>query len=167
MITYEFEGHELIFIDESGFEKDMPRKYGCSEKGKRCYGTHDWQSKTKENVIGALWDKTIIAAQSFSSYINTEIFYGWLKDNLLPKIKRWKKKVKPVIIMDNASFHKDKKIRKAIEDAGCILEYQPAYSPDLNPIENKWAQVKVYIKKHQCSVKEAVSKFMGNYKFKV
>ena len=144
----------------------MPRRHGYSQKGKRCYGNHDWQSKAKENVIGALWNKTIIAAQSFSSYINTEIFYNWLKNNLLPKIKGWKKDKKPVIVMDNASFHKNEKIKKAIENAECILEFQPAYSPDLNPIEKKWAQVKAYIKKHQCSVKEAVSKFMGRYKFK-
>ena len=68
--------------------------------------------------------------------------------------------------MDNASFHKNEKIKKTIENAGCILEFQPTYSPDLNPIERKWAQVKAYIKKYQCSVKEAISKFMGRYKFK-
>ena len=113
MSTYESQGHEIIFIDESGFEKDMPRKWGCSKKGKRCYGSHDWQAKTKENVIGALWNKTIIAAQSFPSYINTDLFYNWIKNTLLPKLKRWKKEKKPVIVMDNASFHKNEQIRKS------------------------------------------------------
>ena len=86
--TYKSNGHEIVFLDESGFEKDIPRIYGYSQKGKRCYGSHDWQSKIKENVIGALWNKTIIAAQYFSSYINTERFYNWLNNTLLPKIKR-------------------------------------------------------------------------------
>ena len=86
-------------------------------------------------IIGALWNKTIIAAQSFASYVNTDLFYNWIKKILLPKIKRWKKEKKPVIVMDNASFHKNDKIRKAIQEAACILEFQPPYSPDLNPIE--------------------------------
>ena len=44
--------------------------------------------------------------------------------------------------MDNASIHKSPKIREAIENAGCMLVYQPAYSPDLNPIEHFWANLK-------------------------
>jgi transposase len=42
--------------------------------------------------------------------------------------------------MDNASFHKRQDIQEAITQAGHILEYLPPYSPDLNPIEKKWAQ---------------------------
>jgi transposase len=42
--------------------------------------------------------------------------------------------------MDNASFHKRQDIQEAITQAGHILAYLPPYSPDLNPIEKKWAQ---------------------------
>ena len=44
--------------------------------------------------------------------------------------------------MDNASFHKRKDIQKALSEAGHTLLYLPPYSPDLNPIEKKWAHVK-------------------------
>jgi transposase len=30
----------------------------------------------------------------------------------------------------------------AIDKHGCTLEFLPPYSPDLNPIEKKWAQIK-------------------------
>ena len=56
--------------------------------------------------------------------------------------------------MDNASFHKRNDIQKAITDAGHILEYLPAYSPDLNPIEHKWAQTKAARRRLHCSVDE-------------
>ena len=41
-----------------------------------------------------------------------------------------------VVVMDNASFHKSEKIQELIEAAGCLLDYLPPYSPDLNPIEH-------------------------------
>jgi transposase len=42
--------------------------------------------------------------------------------------------------MDNATFHKREDIQTAIQQAGMTLEYLPPYSPDLNPIEHKWAE---------------------------
>jgi transposase len=44
--------------------------------------------------------------------------------------------------MDNATFHQVNGISELIEKAGHQLLYLPPYSPDLNPIERKWAQVK-------------------------
>ena len=33
-------------------------------------------------------------------------------------------------------------MQQMLEDAGHTLQYLPPYSPDLNPIEHKWAQAK-------------------------
>ncbi|MGL4668632.1 MAG: transposase [Saezia sp.] len=41
-------------------------------------------------------------------------------------------------------------------NAGHILEFMPAYSPDLNPIEHKWAQVKAIRKATKCSIQELI-----------
>ena len=57
-------------------------------------------------------------------------------------------------MMDNASFHKRDEIRQSIEKAGCILEFLPPYSPDLNPIEHQWAKLKSIRAKHRSSVEE-------------
>ena len=51
-----------------------------------------------------------------------------------------------VIVMDNASFHKSPHIRELIEQAECTLIHLPPYSPDLNPIELFWANMKKWIK---------------------
>ena len=56
--------------------------------------------------------------------------------------------------MDNAAFHKRADLRQRFEQAGHLLEYLPTYSPDLNPIEHKWAQAKAIRKQQKCSVEE-------------
>ena len=47
-----------------------------------------------------------------------------------------------VIVLDNATFHKRNDALKAVEQQKHTLEFLPPYSPDLNPIEKKWAQAK-------------------------
>ena len=51
-----------------------------------------------------------------------------------------------IIIVDNATFHKGESIREIIENARCEIWYLPAYSPDLNKIENWWSVLKTWMK---------------------
>jgi transposase len=42
--------------------------------------------------------------------------------------------------MDNASFHHSEQIESMCREAGVKLVYLPPYSPDLNPIEEFFAE---------------------------
>ena len=130
-------GRPIIYIDESGFASDMPRTHGYSFKGQRCYGRNDWGAKGRTNVIGALIGKILLTVSLFTTNINTDIFTAWIEQNLIPKLPSGS-----VLVMDNATFHKDKQMQYKIKQAKHFLEYLPPYSPDLNPIEQKWAQAK-------------------------
>lgn len=137
----------MVYLDESGFAQDMPRVYGYSNSGKRCYGIHDWQAKGRINVIGAIVSKNFLTIGLFEGSINSDVFYAWLTQELIPVLPE-----NAVIVMDNASFHKRSDIIDAIEQSGALLEFLPPYSPDFNPIEKKWAQVKAIRKRERCSV---------------
>ena len=50
--------------------------------------------------------------------------------------------------MDNASFHHTERIQELCDDAGVKLVYLPPYSPDLNPIEELFAELKAFIKRN-------------------
>jgi transposase len=65
------------------------------------------------------------------------VIHIWVKKLLLPNLTQ-----PTVIVMDNATFHKDQAILDMIKTAGHIVEFLPPYSPDLNPIEHKWAEKK-------------------------
>jgi transposase len=61
-----------------------------------------------------------------------------------------------VVIMDNLPAHKVAGVREAIEQAGAQLLYLPPYSPDLNPIEQVFAKLKVALRKAQARTIHAV-----------
>ena len=94
-----------------------------------------------------------ITVSIFEGSVNSDVFYSWLTQDLLPKVSE-----NSVIVMDNASFHKRSDMIEAIQDKGIILEFLPPYSPDLNPIEHKWAQAKSIRRKYRCDVNEIFSK---------
>ncbi|WP_198342150.1 transposase [Nitrosococcus watsonii] len=54
--------------------------------------------------------------------------------------------------MDNATFPKRQDTQNLIRKAGHTLLYLPPYAPDLNPIEQKWAQAKTIRKQSHCSI---------------
>ena len=79
--------------------------------------------------------------------MNSEVFHAWTVQDLLPKLP-----TQAVIVMDNAAFHKRQDTQQVLREAGHTIEYLPAYCPDLNPIEHKWAQAKALRRKLQCDI---------------
>jgi transposase len=49
--------------------------------------------------------------------------------------------------MDNLGAHKTPEVRELLDRSGFAYRYLPSYSPDLNPIEPAWAQVKTELRR--------------------
>lgn len=138
LFCYEFiDKRPIVYIDESGFALDAPRDKGYSTKGEKCYGFKDWHARGRVNAIGAIINFKLINLCLFHTNINADVFYAWLTQQLLPCIP-----ANCVIVLDNATFHKRNDAMAIVENLGHTLLYLPPYSPDLNPIEKKWAQAK-------------------------
>jgi transposase len=144
-----------VYIDESGFAMDMPRCHGYSRIGQRCHGKQDWQAKGRINVIGALHKDQLLTVCLFESTVDSDVFHAWVTKDLLHQLPQG-----AVVVMDNATFHKRQDTQQEIRDAGYILEYLPPYSPDLNPIEKKWAQAKARRRKFRCDVESLFKQFI-------
>jgi transposase len=69
------------------------------------------------------------------------VFNSWVENFLIKEVVPGQ-----FVVMDNAAFHKSIKTRELIESVGCKIIFLPPYSPDLNPIEKFWANMKRWIK---------------------
>jgi transposase len=63
-----------------------------------------------------------------------------------------------IVIMDNLSAHKNPEVAMHIKKHGAELLYLPAYSPDLNPIENMWSKVKQLLRGMETRTYDALEK---------
>ena len=125
------------YIDESGINKYLYRQYGRAQQGEEVYGAISGRRYHRESFIAAQNKSSILAPFCYTGSCNTTLFNTWLKKVLIPELTPGQ-----VVILDNASFHKSKKSIELIENAGCKVLFLPPYSPDLNPIENFWANFK-------------------------
>ncbi len=66
--------------------------------------------------------------------INGELFRLYVEKIVVPTLKPG-----DIVILDNLGSHKSKAVRAAIRAAGARLLFLPPYSPDLNPIEQVFA----------------------------
>ncbi|MSO14618.1 hypothetical protein h2es_1386 [Rickettsiales endosymbiont of Trichoplax sp. H2] len=146
---YEKEGSSVVYVDESGFAHDMPRTYGYSPVGGRCYGTQNCNAKGRKNVIAGLCGDSLIGCGIVEGNVDTAVFNTWVKKIFIPDLPE-----NSVVIMDNAAFHKSQETKELIENHGHKIEFLPPYSPDLNPIEHKWAQAKAIRRREDCDVVE-------------
>jgi len=84
----------------------------------------------------------LLAPFLFEGYSSTVVYETYVQQVLVPALKPGM-----VVVIDNASFHKSKKIVELIQAASCKIIFLPPYSPDFNPIEHHWTTVKNAIRR--------------------
>jgi transposase len=132
---------KLVFIDETWAKTNMVRARGRCERGTRLIDTTPhghWKTST---FIAALREDGLVAPAVFDGAINGELFLAYVEQVLVPTLT-----ADHVVMMDNLSSHKKPAVRQAIEATGAILKFLPAYSPDLNPIEQVFAKLKALLR---------------------
>ena len=133
---------DLVYSDETGIDDNETVVTGWSLRGKRCYAYKKAERKKRYNITAALNLNLLFAPFLFEGYSNTAVYETYVEHVLVPALRPGM-----VVIIDNASFHKSKKIIELIEAAECKVIFLPPYSPDFNPIEHHWTAIKHAIRK--------------------
>lgn len=133
---------DLIFIDESGACLRMTREYARIEGGNRIKMPVPAGHGPKLSMIGAISVEEIVAAMYGEWSTDSDIFVTFIEKCLVPKLTAGK-----IVLLDNVAFHKNKRVREAIEATGAKIKFLPSYSPDFSPIENMWSKIKSVLRK--------------------
>ena len=138
-----YQRKKRVYVDESGIDEHLTRIYAKSPAGVPVYGEVKGRKFERINIIAGKYGGKMVAPGEYKKYTDHKLFELWFRDALL-------KEVSPgsFIILDNATFHRKKTLATLAENAGCSVIFLPPYSPDLNPIENEWANLKTFIKNY-------------------
>ena len=134
--------NNIICVDETYIYSNYSSNRGWGKKG--CYiNKYIRANPVKYSILMAISNNIIIYKKIYKNNIQTKEFVRFIKFIN----RKYKNKY---ILMDNVSFHKTKLVKTLIDKSSNKLLYIPPYSPQFNPIEEVFSQIKRninYIKK--------------------
>jgi transposase len=142
---------KLKFIDETGVNIAMTRRYGRAAKGQRVLDAVPKNFGRNVTILGALSCHGLDAVMTVDGATDAAVFRAYVEYVLAPTLKPG-----DVVVMDNLGAHKVTGIRTMIAAAGAKLVYLPPYSPDYSPIESCWSKLKTWLRGRKARTREAL-----------
>ena len=127
----------LVYIDEKGIDKYLYREYARAPRGQKVAIKISGRKFKRTNIVAGICQGEWIAPLQYSGTTDSILFEYWFEHCLMKEVKE-----DSVIILDNATFHRKVILIEIAQKHGCIVWFLPPYSPDLNPIEKRWAWLK-------------------------
>jgi transposase len=145
----------LVFVDETGANPAMTRRYGRAPRGQRVKAAvpGHWESLT---LVAGLRLSGVVAPLAFPGAMDTPTFRSYTERVLEPQLRPG-----DVVIWDNLKPHQDARARAAVGRAEASVEPLPPYSPDLTPIEKLGSKAKGVLRSAAGRTTEAVYGAMG------
>ena len=152
-----FKASDLVFLDESGCNTDMTRRYAYSLGGSRAVDSTPLSKPKNTTILSSIQLDGTLRYTTFSGGTTVERFKRYLETDLLPHLNG-----NSVLIMDNMKSHHAKAVKNLLDSSGIRYIYLPPYSPDLNPIEKLWSKVKAFLRKFKARTLDALPNAIQN-----
>lgn len=107
-------------------------------------------------MISSIRSDGSTACMAIDGSTTTEVFRAYVEQVLVPTLAAG-----DIVIMDNLSPHKSTPTQALISEAGAMVLFLPAYSPDLNPIEKMWSKIKEHLRAVGARSEETLIKAIG------
>lgn len=131
----------LIFVDETGSNLAMTRRYGRAKRGQRVTGRVPRNPGPNVTLLAAMDQAGLLGELTITGAVDGDAFAVYVTRILVPQL--WPG---DLVVWDNLSVHKRKRARIWIEAAGAEVCFLPPYSPDFNPIELAFSKVKTHLR---------------------
>eukprot|EP00477_Mikrocytos_mackini_P003120 GAHX01003817.1.p1 GENE.GAHX01003817.1~~GAHX01003817.1.p1 ORF type:complete len:386 (-),score=54.93 GAHX01003817.1:6-1163(-) len=134
--------NELIFLDEAGFNRHIVSSYGYSPRSTECCLEVPASKGKSITLLMAVSLHGTVAFTVFEGPCDTDKFSNFYVNELYRRLQQDKCK----IIMDNAAIHRSMINRLGIDKEREPI-FLPPYSPELNPIEEVFHEIKTKFRK--------------------
>ena len=134
----------------------MARTHGRAPVGERLVASVPHGHRKTSSFIGCLSEDGMVAPYVLDGAVNAALFTAYVEQVLVPTLLP-----NDIVIMDNLPVHKVPAVRRAIEAAGAQLLFLPPYSPDLNPIEMVFSQMKAKLRHEAHRSRDALWSALG------
>ncbi len=141
----------MKFVDESGCNIAMTRRYGRARRGKRVHDAVPKNFGRNVTILGALSCDGLDAVMTVDGATDAAVFRAYVTQVLVPTLVP-----QDIVIMDNLSSHKVSGVEEAITATGASLLFLPPYSPDCSPIENCWSKLKTILRQVKARTRDAL-----------
>ena len=154
-----FDPAMIVWIDETGCDRrNVLRHFGYSIRG---LPLQDYQLQfrgVRYSTIGILSKEGVQDVYITEGTVNGDIFLDFLYTQLLPILRPFDgRSINSVVVMDNVSIHRVDAVIDSICSVGALVRFLPPYSPDLNPIECVFGEVKQYMQANDLLVDTSLS----------
>src|SRR5688500_8905574 len=136
------EPHRFIFLDETYVNTKMTRLRGRSRKGQRLPMSAPFGQWRTHTFIAGLRCDELSAPWVIDGPITRLAFEAYIETQLAPSLHK-----SDVVILDNLAVHKNEKAAQCLKERGAWFLFLPAYSPDLNHIEQAFSQIKAHLRR--------------------
>ena len=133
---------DIISIDETSIDTHITNNYGWSLKGKKITVIKK-EKRVRYTVLCAIDMNKIVHFKIINNSANGTIFMDFIKEilNKLPKTQNY------YLLLDNARIHHSKIFKEFIKENNQIkLLFNVPYSPEYNPIEKVFNEIKHNLK---------------------
>lgn len=146
-----YKSSDLVFLDESGCNTDMTRRYAYAFGGHRAVDSAPLCKPKNTTILSSIQTDGSCHYTTFSGGTTVARFKEYLENDLIPYLSKTS-----VLVMDNMKSHHAKAVKELLDKSGVHYLYLPPYSPDLNPIEKLWSKVKAILRKLKARTADAL-----------
>ena len=143
--------HRLKFVDESGVNLAMTRRFGRATPGQRVVDSVPDNYGSNETLLAALSLAGLEAPWVVDGAVNGAIFHCWVSEVLCPTLQPG-----DIVLWDNLSAHKVTGVEALLAARGARLIRLSPYSPDFNPIEPCWSKIKTCLRRAKARTVETL-----------
>lgn len=146
----------MVVLDELGANVGLTPTHARAPRNEPAYDRAPGNHGANHTTLAVLTPAGLVAAMTVRGAADALTVEAFVRELVVPLLRPGQ-----ILVLDNVATHKGDGLRRLVEGAGCQLRFLPAYSPDLSPIEEAFAQLKALLRRAKARTVAALEAAIG------